>query len=435
MNVFLFLKGELRQSKTIFAALTLLLALALSVACSVIQTERMVKEASIRAADQFDILAGARASRTGLLMGTVYLRDEPLALTPMSAVETIMHKPQDVAWWAPIALGDRVGESVLVGTTLEFVTQGGTRSPIAGRVFACAHEAVAGAHTPFQVGQKVHPTHGRALGHEHQEEFTITGILPETGTPWDRAVLIPIEALWAMHGEHHHHDDEVETATHASEPKHIEEREHAGDDDHKHDHDHAEPLEHWKHEDLTQLPGASAFVIKPTNMAGAYRIRQALLNGSASDPKGQVVNLMGVFTGEALLELFAQFDNAAAALKAFAASSVCTSLLAALLTGFVLARLRERQLKLLRTLGAPRRYIICAVWTAVTTAVVSACVLALAMGTGLTELAARAIEHQTAVSMHAALGWDEVQMLLMTSIVGALFAALPAWAIGRSKLA
>ena len=42
MNVFLFLKGELRQSKGVFFGLTVLLALALAVAVSVIQTERMV---------------------------------------------------------------------------------------------------------------------------------------------------------------------------------------------------------------------------------------------------------------------------------------------------------------------------------------------------------------------------------------------------------
>ena len=44
MNVFLFLKGELRQSKGVFFGLTVLLALALAVAVSVIQTERMGQE-------------------------------------------------------------------------------------------------------------------------------------------------------------------------------------------------------------------------------------------------------------------------------------------------------------------------------------------------------------------------------------------------------
>ena len=52
MNVFLFLKGELRQSKGIFFGLTLLLALALAVAVSVIQTERMVKNSSDASAQQ-----------------------------------------------------------------------------------------------------------------------------------------------------------------------------------------------------------------------------------------------------------------------------------------------------------------------------------------------------------------------------------------------
>ena len=92
MNVFLFLKGELRQSKGVFFGLTVLLALALAVAVSVIQTERMVKSSTIRAAEQFDILVGARGSRSALLLGTVYLRDEMLGLVPMPVLNNLSPK-------------------------------------------------------------------------------------------------------------------------------------------------------------------------------------------------------------------------------------------------------------------------------------------------------------------------------------------------------
>ena len=93
MNVFLFLKGELRQSKGVFFGLTVLLALALAVAVSVIQTERMVKSSTIRAADQFDILVGTKGSRSALLLGTVYLRDEMLSLVPMPVLNNL--SPQE----------------------------------------------------------------------------------------------------------------------------------------------------------------------------------------------------------------------------------------------------------------------------------------------------------------------------------------------------
>ena len=137
MNVFLFLKGELRQSKGVFFGLTVLLALALAVAVSVIQTERMVKSSTIRAAEQFDILVGARGSRSALLLGTVYLRDEMLSLVPMQVLDNLSPKTSDINWAAPLAFGDRAGKAALVGTTRVFVDQAGKRAPHHMMVAGC----------------------------------------------------------------------------------------------------------------------------------------------------------------------------------------------------------------------------------------------------------------------------------------------------------
>lgn len=186
---------------------------------------------------------------------------------------------------------------------------------------------------------------------------------------------------------------------------------------------------------MSKLPGASALVVKPTNMAGAYRIRQHLLKSSAIAPDSSVVNLMAVFTGEALIELFAVFAAAASALKAFAASSVATSLAAALLTGFVLAKLREKDLRLLRTMGAPRRFILASVWASIEAAIVLASLGALILGTALSVAAGMVIASQTGISMMPSLGLDEIAMLAVVIAAGAAFAVIPACAVGNSKLA
>lgn len=413
MNVFLFLKGELRQSKGVFFGLTVLLALALAVAVSVIQTERMVKSSTIRAADQFDILVGTKGSRSALLLGTVYLRDEMLSLVPMPVLNNLSPKSSDISWAAPLAFGDRAGKASLVGTTRVFVDQAGKRTLLAGRNFEKPYEAVAGSNAGFSINDEFHPGHGMsaALGHEHKESFRIVGILPETGTPWDRAVLIPIETLWSMHGQN-------PTSTHDVHGDHIHEE-----------------IEAWLSKDMSKLPGASALVVKPTNMAGAYRIRQHLLKSSAIAPDSSVVNLMAVFTGEALIELFAVFAAAASALKAFAASSVATSLAAALLTGFVLAKLREKDLRLLRTMGAPRRFILASVWASIEAAIVLASLGALILGTALSVAAGMVIASQTGISMMPSLGLDEIAMLAVVIAAGAVFAVIPACAVGNSRLA
>ena len=266
------------------------------------------------------------------------------------------------------------------------------------------HEA--GAQDEFR------PGHGMsaALGHEHNESFKIVGILPETGTPWDRAVLVPIEALWTMHGQNP-----------------------ASRHDARGDHAHEE-IEAWLKSDLSKLPGASALVVKPTNMAGAYRIRQHLLKTSEAAPDNSIINLMAVFTGEALIELFAVFSAAASALKAFAASSVATSLAAALLTGFVLAKLREKDLRLLRTMGAPRRFILTSVWMSIESAILLACLGALILGTVLSAAAGMAITNQTGISMMPTVGLDEIVLLAVVTAAGAVFAVIPACVVGKSRL-
>lgn len=407
MNVFLFLKGEFRQSRGIFIGLTLLLTLALAVAVSVVQTERMIKQASIQAADQFDILIGARGSRSALLLATVYLRNEMLPLVPLSALGNLSVRRDDVAWAAPLAFGDRAGRGPLVGTTRVFVDQGATRALASGRNFQAPFEAVVGSRSGFSTGDSFAAGHGVSAvgGHDHKERFTVVGVLPETGTPWDRAVLVPIESLWRMHGlRHEHNRSDV-------------------------------PLEQWLTEDLSKLPAASALAVKPTSMAGAYRIRQHMLKTSAAASDGSVVNLMGIFTGEALIELFSLFSTAAAALKAFSAASVTTSLAAALLTGFVLAKLRERNLMLLRTMGAPRRFILTAVWSSITAAVLFAAVGALLFGTGLTAIVGKIIAFETGVSMTTTVHVDELTVLAGVVALGALFSLIPAFVLGRKKIA
>ena len=403
MNVLLFLKGEFRQSRGIFTGLTLLLALALSVAVSVIQTERMVKQASIRSAESFDILVGARGSSSALLLGTVFLRNEMLPLIPISTINNLSSQASDVDWAAPLAFGDRAGKNPLVGTTRVFVDQAAKRPLAAGRNFRTPFEAVAGSLSGFAVGDTFVAGHGSSSigGHDHKECFTVVGVLPKTGTPWDRAVLVPIESLWRMHGQSHDHKSET--------------------------------LEQWLSQDPSKLPGASALVVKPSDIAGAYRIRQHVLKTSETAADGSVVNLMGVFTGEALLELFSVFAVAASALKAFAACSVACSLAAALLTGFVLAKLRERSLMLLRTMGAPRGFILAAVWSSITSAVVFACLGALVCGTLLSLAAGWLIASQTGIAMTPALGFTELIVLASVVAAGALFAFVPAAAISSKK--
>lgn len=407
MNVLLFWKNELRVNRGVLIGLSLLLTLAVALAVAASETRSMLRTASAAAAERFDLLVGAKASPTALLFGTVYLRDEALPIVPAETLKLFQNQ-KDVRWAAPVAFGDRAGEAPLVGTTRTLVTFGDTLPLSEGRVFSSRFEAVAGASSGFQIGDEVRPVHGRVegAGHEHDTHFEVVGVAPPTGTPWDRAVLIPIEAVWAVH-EHAEPGEE---------------------------HAHEEPFESWMTGDLSKLPGFSAVVVKPATIAGAYKLRQTANAAHVVDARGLPVNLMGVFTGEVLVNLYAVLGNASVALDVLTAAAVLIALAAAVITGGVLGRLRLPVFLRLRTMGAPRRYVALVVWLLIVTVAASGALAGLVLGTAGAFGAGLALTHETGIAMSPALAGAEAKIILTTLAAGALFALLPAVAAGRAKL-
>lgn len=413
MHVAMLLKSQLRRSAGVILGMALVLALALSLAVSTSLTERMLRSSSAAAADDFDLLVGAKGSAAALLLGTVYLRDEPLGLVPATALSPLINA-KGVRWAAPVAFGDRVGDSPLVGTTRAMATLGGSRPLAQGRVFEAPDEAVVGAGSGLKVGDSFAPMHGRAAGagHAHKEAaFRVVGVMPATGTPWDRAVLVPIERIWSMH-EAHDHEHEHEAG-----------------------HSHArEPLEHWMEEDLSHLPGMSAVVVKPVSVADAYRLRQRFSSLSVTAPDGTAVNLMGVFSGEVLVELYASMGSAARALTFITALTLTVALAATLITGVLLGRLRLPTLLQLRILGAPRRYVGTLIWLIVMTVVVAGAAGGLLIGWAVAAACAAYLAQETGILMAPALSSAEAVPVLLTLAAGALCALVPAWAAGRAKM-
>ena len=248
MNIALLLKSELRRSAGILVGMALIIALALSIAVAAGICERMVKASAAQSADDFDLLIGARGSSSALLLGTVFLRDEMLPIVPASAWANIREAQtakSSIRWAAPVAFGDRTPSGrTIVGTTRSFLDRGKSREPAAGRFFTKPTEAVAGASSGYVIGDKFSPMHGRVHGAGHAHEgmaYEVVGILPPTGTPWDHAVMVPIESVWAAHADAH--DDHDHDHDHDNE--HAHDHDHENEHDHDHDHDHEYNAHVW----------------------------------------------------------------------------------------------------------------------------------------------------------------------------------------------
>ena len=425
MNVLMLLRSELRRSAAVLAGIAAVLALSLSISIATGMTDRMLRHASAQAADRFDLLIGAKASPSSLLLGAVFLRDEPLPLVPLSVMKDLDER-HGVKWAAPVAFGDRAGDSPIVGTTTSLVTFGGTVRPAEGRLFKAPFEAVVGASAPYRIGDEIVPMHGRTpgAGHAHDHgRLKVVGRMPESGTPWDRAVMIPIEAVWATHSMTVH--DELERA-HG--------HDHEEEDGTEHEEGHGRLLGVFSEHDFETLPGVSAVVVKPASFADAYRLRQQQSQRTLSGPDRTSVNLMGVFSGEVLVSLHSLLGGASEAVTITARLTLLTALAATLIMGVLLGELRRPALEQLRVLGAPQRYIMSLVWCIVMTVVAAGPAGRRALDLRGRGPAARRCPAEGGVPGPPAMGSPELLAAAATLLAGSFCALIPAWLAGRRPI-
>ncbi|TCM75130.1 putative ABC transport system permease protein [Rhizobium sp. BK068] len=294
---------------------------------------------SARAADRFDLVIGAAGSENQLVLSSVFLQASPLPLMDGQVLTALSADPR-VAWAAPIGFGDSFRGYPIVGTTTALVHSltGGLSD---GKMFAREGEAVIGAGVTLKLDDQFKPMHGSAEegGHTHtQLAYHVVGRLKPTGTAWDRAVLVPIQAVWHIHGMGGHHD-EVEESDHHDEHDQVVEI-HAEDEHHAVDPD-APVDETWD----AAVPGLPAILVKPKTIADAYKLRQQYRAGAT----------VAVFPAEVLTRLYATLGDAKRVLFAVAAGSQTLVAASLLLVTVMHVGQRRRQIGALRAFGAPRR--------------------------------------------------------------------------------
>lgn len=403
MRTSLIVKAEIFRSKGLLITVGLILALAFSLSAATMMTERMIKESTVRAAESFDLIIGAKNSPTALLFGTVYLWDESLPMVPAEII-TELKKSPGIEWFAPMTVGDRAGEAPIVGTTESLATFGGTVPLHSGRMFAHSHEAVVGAGTGYRVGDRFFSTHGRSQGrrHEHREagEISVVGVLDSTGTPWDKAVLVPIEYSYEAHG--------IPLS--------------------------GGRLQELSDEALKTLPGFSAVIVKPKSVSDAYKLHGKFNKTTFQDNRKNFVSTTGIFTGEVLVSLFAVLNSAGKALTLVNLLTLVLGLIVVLASGWIISALRADSFTQLRLLGAPpsyiRKVIFSLVLITVAVSLAFGCVLAFAEA----EICAYYLSQETGIVMHPTLSFELLQLVFGTFFLACLCAYLQSKLIARKPL-
>lgn len=387
---------------------SLIVALAVALGVTVILQERAIRVGSARAAEKFDLVIGAPGSETQLVLSSVFLQPSPLPLMSGDILAKLS-KDERVAWVAPIGFGDSYGESPIVGTTIplvENIASGFSE----GRIFAKEGEAILGAHTALRLGDTIKPTHGTAEtgGHTHTEmAYTAVGRLKETGTAWDRAVLVPIQAVWHIHGmEGGDHDQEDHVGEAAG---HDEGEDH---DDHE-AHPDAPIVEDWQ---LGEVPGLPALLVKPKNFAGAYKLRQEYRKETS----------VAVFPAEVLTKLYATLGDAKLVLVAVAYGAQILVAAALLLVTVMHINQRRRQIGALRAFGVPRGALFSIVWLEQFCLLATGIVIGFAGGYAAAQFIATMLRGQSGVRMPVEFASDDVSLAIMLVVASAILAAVPA---------
>lgn len=231
-----------RPIETLIPIFVVSLAIALSVA--VIALAQGAEDGIVQASDPFGVLVvGAAGSGQELVLSSILLQGNPIGNIPYQVYDDL-HQDERVRLSVPLAFGDNVGGSRIIGTNHHFFELKTNQSaPPAfqldeGRLFDDPHhdhhhnehetdhehdeqtdsdhhhdehehinEAVLGwrayQRLGLRIGDRFIGTHGVGQGiaenAHHDHPYEVVGILKPSGTAYDNAVYVSIEAVWDAH--------------------------------------------------------------------------------------------------------------------------------------------------------------------------------------------------------------------------------------------
>lgn len=393
MNPWPLIHSSLSRYRLSAIAFVLLVAAGVSLSVAIVSQERALRAGSARAADRFDLIVAAPGSRTDALLTGVFLRPGSGSLLKPALTAALLND-HTAEFVSPLAFGDSYRGEPVIGVVSALVAH--LSGPLAeGRIFAARNEAVVGAASLLKLGQSFHPAHGAHPGKDQAEfdhdadphgvTLTVVGRMQPTGSPWDRAVTVPVELVWSLHDL---------PAGHAPPSQQL-----------------GPPF------DPAYTPGIPAAVVRTDNLENAYKLRRAYTSSEA----------MAFFPAEALIQLYSVLGDMRQLVGLLALVTQALVLLSIVASVFILFHLLMPQFVTLRALGAPRRYIFAIAWGFTSLLIGVGVVFGLAGGYVLSFAISAWLARLTGVTLQPTLGQGEFMLALSVLAVGLALATLPAW--------
>jgi putative ABC transport system permease protein len=281
-----------------------------------------------------DLIVGARSGSLNLLLYAVFRIGNATNNLSWQSYQDVRARPE-VAWTAPLSLGDSHHGYRVLGTTLDYFAHYRFRQRHglafrAGAPFSDLFDAVLGADVAAALGYKLADriiiSHG--LGSvafvEHEDKpFRVAGILEKTGTPVDRTVHVSLEAIEAIHVDWQSGGRIPGQSVSADEVRRM---------------------------DLTPKAVTAVLVGLKSKLA-TFRLQREI-NEYRAEP------LSAILPGAALQELWGLVGIAETALTVVSAMVVATALLGMVTMILTTLNERRREMAILRSVGARPRTIL-----------------------------------------------------------------------------
>jgi putative ABC transport system permease protein len=389
MNPFPFVAAIIRKDWWATIAFITLVAIATALGVAMIAQERALRSGSARAADRFDLIVSAPGSQTDVMLKTVFLRSGTVELLSPEVTAKLLTDPR-AEFAAPLGFGDNHDGKPIIGTTSDLVlaVSGGVLGE--GRMFAAYDEAIVGFSSTLAIGTTFNAEHGHGGDHaesegEHGTTLRVVGRMKLANSPWDHAIILPIEQMWLVHNLPFGHNPLGNKAIGA-------------------------PF------DTRFLSGVPAVIVKPKTISDAYRMRGDYRTERST----------AFFPAEVLLELYALMGDIRQ-LMSIVTLGTQALVIAAIVAGVIaLLRVHRKQFATLRALGAPRRYVLASVWLYVTIIVGCGSLIGLALGWGASQIVSRFLSASTGMTLSPTIGSSELLLVACLLLAGCVLALVPA---------
>lgn len=211
MKHLLFLAARSAWNRKLTLGLTTIaIALSVTLLLGVERLRTEAREGFNHSVNGTDLIIGARTSPVQLMLYAVFHMGEATNNIRWGAYQDVVANPL-VAWSVPLSLGDSHHGFPVLGTTsayFEHFHYGDDQALVfvKGKPFLDTFDAVLGsevaARLNYRLGDHITLSHGTGtvgLPEHADKPFVVIGILAPTGTPVDRTVHVPLEAITAIH--------------------------------------------------------------------------------------------------------------------------------------------------------------------------------------------------------------------------------------------